>query len=359
MMLPRPAQPLPFPLNRPNTQHYYMGRNGLFALAQTWRLSGEEVLMPAYCHGVEAEAFERAGARLRFYPVHQGMQLKVDELLSFVSPRTKVIHLIHYLGFPGPVERLAEFCRKNDIRLVEDCALAFLSRLGDRPLGSFGSAANFSMYKSVPLPNGGAIAINDGSASVRNATHTPRLQSTIAYTFSALFRRSRLENVSTYARVMTAARNGLKPFFYMLGLERVATERFNRADASVGMSALSKRILHSQSFDRVFELRRRNFRHLLSRLGSIAGLVFNELPDGVCPLSFPIAVLRKNEVVQSLKKRGVEAIPFWSNHANGVNDGQFPEVDRLRRTVIELPCHQDLTESEMDRIADEVTSVLR
>lgn len=358
MVLTRKAAPLPFPLNHPNTKYYYMGRNGLYALAGAWKLEGKEVLMPAYCHGVEAQAFECAGAKLRFFPVHEGMRIDENELFSYVTPQTRVIHLIHYLGFAGPVQRIAAFCRENHIRLVEDCALAFLSRQDDRPLGTFGDAANFSLYKTLPLPNGGAIALHDGSTVLEESTRSPKLNSTVAYTASALLRRSRLENRGGLQRAIGAVKNALKPGLQSMGLERVATDTFEISQATLGMSAISRRIMQSQNFDRIFERRRRNFEHLLTRLQGNAELVFHELPEGTCPLAFPIVVKNKCEVVRRLVERGVEATTFWLHHANGLKHGDFPEVDRLRATVIELPCHQDLTPSDVDRIADEVIRIL-
>jgi dTDP-4-amino-4,6-dideoxygalactose transaminase len=116
--------------------------------------------------------------------------------------------------------------------------------------------------------------------------------------------------------------------------------------------------MQSLDFDRILQRRRRNFEHLLALLREKVELVFHELPEGACPLAFPIAVNKKHEVVQRLVERGVEATTFWQNHANGVKPGVFPVVDRLRATVIELPCHQDLTPSDVDRVAEEVIRVL-
>src|SRR5579859_2613367 len=306
MVLPCKAARLPFTLNRPRTKYYYMGRNGLYALARAWKLEGEEVLMPAYCHGVEAQALEHAGAKLRFFPVHDGMRVDAQEVLSCVTPRTRVIHLIHYLGFAGPVEEVATFCRKNHILLIEDCALAFLSLLGNRPLGTFGDAANFSLYKTLPLPNGGAIALNDESTILKESTRSPRLNSTLAYTTSALFRHSRLANSGALPRAIGAVKNALKPAFHSMGLESVATDTFDLSQAMLGMSAISRTVIQSQDFTGIFERRRRNFEHLLARLAGKAELVFHVLPEGTCPLAFPIAVKKKREAVHWLVERGVE-----------------------------------------------------
>jgi dTDP-4-amino-4,6-dideoxygalactose transaminase len=54
----------------------------------------------------------------------------------------------------------------------------------------------------------------------------------------------------------------------------------------------------------------------------------------------------------------VEAIDFWGLGHPVVPPGQFPEADELRRSVIEIPCHQDLTPATIDRVATTVREVL-
>jgi hypothetical protein len=138
---------------------YYFGRNAVRTLTKVLQLDRGEVLVPAYHHGVEIEALLDAGASVRFYPVDARMQVDPDEVARLIGPRTRGIYLIHYLGFPGPAQALRELCDARGLALVEDCALGLLSRDGDRPLGSWGDAAIFSLYKTLPLPNGGALVL--------------------------------------------------------------------------------------------------------------------------------------------------------------------------------------------------------
>src|SRR6478672_1683471 len=97
-----------FPFDQETATSYYMARYGIYALARAWRLAGQEVLVPAYCHGVEMEALTAAGVRLRYYPVRAGMTVSARDIAARVTPETRAVYLIHYLGFPGPVEEVAE-----------------------------------------------------------------------------------------------------------------------------------------------------------------------------------------------------------------------------------------------------------
>src|SRR6266478_7235822 len=65
---------LAFPLNQSKVLYFYYARNSIFALAQFWKLSGKQVLLPSYMEGIELEAFLAAGITPIFYPVGDSLQ---------------------------------------------------------------------------------------------------------------------------------------------------------------------------------------------------------------------------------------------------------------------------------------------
>ena len=77
-----------------------------------------------------------------------------DELAALCTPDVRALYVIHYLGWPQPIAALAAFCRERGLPMIEDCALALLSRTANRPLGTFGDYSVFCLYKSLPVPNG-------------------------------------------------------------------------------------------------------------------------------------------------------------------------------------------------------------
>jgi len=362
MLFPRPRRVhLPFPFNNPTAQYFYLARNGIYALARLWTLTGQEILFPAYFHGVELEALLAADVRLRFYPVRERMRVDVDDVVARITPETRAIYLIHYLGFPAPVEELAVICRNRDLLLVEDCALALLSRLGEKPLGTFGDAAVFCLYKTLPVPNGGVLVLrSDDPARMARGT-PPSLASTLALAASSLDRHFQLRGNRRLRLLLKGMRAFGKSLSRASGAERVeiGSQHFDSTHAELAMSRLVHLVVGAQDFSSIFERRRRNFLHLLDRLRDVAPPVFEGLPMGVCPLSYPIQVPNKQSVVEQLVKRGVEAVNFWfPDHPAGPKE-VFTDVAKLRHTVLELPCHQDLTPQEIDRVADHVCDVLR
>jgi perosamine synthetase len=325
----------------------------VYALARYWKLESQEVLFPNYFHGVELQALLHAGVRIRFYPVDRNMRIYPERVIANVTPQSRAVYLIHYLGFPGPVEELKDFCRANDLVLIEDCALALFSKDRCRFLGSFGDASIFCIHKTLPVPNGGALWLKD-SPEVALRLRQPSPMCTAGSVALSLARPFRKPGVGTPNRkrlrdVVAEA----------LGIVRIATNSFVPADADLGMSGISHRILNSQKVVGIVEKRRRNYLQLVERLGGTVSMIYDSLPLGVCPLFFPIRVANKNRICADLVTRGIELVNFWSIHHPLFPPGTDLEIDELRATVLEIPCHQDLKPDELDWMANQVIDVIR
>ena len=349
----------PFPLDEPGTSRFFFARNGIYELARLWSLHGREVLFPAYFHGVELEALVDAGVQPRFYPVGPRMEVDPTQVIGMVRPETAAVYLIHYLGFPGPAEELAQACRARGIRLIEDCALALLSKNGDTPLGAHGDAAVFCLYKTLPTPNGGLVRMRDGPLG-RPEGVRPGVATTLAPVVASLLQGMELRGGPLGKRIRSSIRWAGRLISGGLGVERVATgtQHFDRSRQGLSMSALSQVVIEAQDFEAIVERRRRNYFHLLGRLRGISAPIFGELPPGVCPLFYPLVTDRKAEVLEALALRGIEAVDFWGRHHPLLPAGIFPDVDELRRKVLEIPCHQDLAPETIDRMAAEIEAVI-
>lgn len=344
-----------FPFSDPATQYLYYARNGIYALARHWQLTGEEVLFPSYFHGVELEALLAAGVKPRFYPVDRYMQVDLEQLVALITPATRAVYLIHYLGFPGPVEALRDICRERNLKLIEDCALALLSSLGPQPLGTFGDASVFCLYKTLPVPTGGALVLRNDSVrfatdpAPRRAAWSNVVSSLIQYydRHGNLLARGALNGARKIARTAVRA---TKTEWVGVGGQHFEIER-----VKLGMNRLNVRILKRQDYREIIARRRHNFQYLLQSLEALSEPVFSHLPEGVCPLFYPLRVPHgKSEFYDILRDKGVGVINFWLNPHERLPEGEFPQSDELRRTILELPCHQDLNDADMAKIVETV-----
>jgi perosamine synthetase len=356
MLLPR-LQPVErcFPFDHPGVSYHYFARNGIYDLARQWGLVGKEVLFPTYFHGVELDALLAAGVQPSFFPVDGGMCVDCKDIVARIRPDTRAVYLIHYLGFPGPVREIAEICRERKLLLIEDCALALLSRQRDQPLGTFGDAAVFCLYKTLPVPNGGALVVLRGEPP-RFPKVAPALRTPLSYISASLGMQFESHGNVLAASLLRTATTVTRTLTSRVTAERVevGSQDFDLTDANLAMSSIVHVLLSGQRYSKIVERRRRNFSLLLERLRKFTTPVFDRLPDGVCPLFYPLQVRNKQPIMEFLLARGIETVNFWSRSHRILPEGLFPEADRLRRSIVELPCHQDASPETMIRIAEEV-----
>src|SRR5438094_1555759 len=132
MLVPRPsaAVPLVFPFDQPGLRYRYFARNAVWDAVQLLDLSGRSVLMPAYHHGVELETLLAAGVKPVFFRVDPQMRCDFEDARRRATPDVAALYVIHYAGFPQEMEEARQLADQLRVPLIEDCALALLSRNG-------------------------------------------------------------------------------------------------------------------------------------------------------------------------------------------------------------------------------------
>lgn len=86
-----------------------------------------------------------------------------EDVERCIGPKTRVILVVHYAGYPAELEELRAIADRHGIALIEDCAHALGARFGDKPVGTFGDAAIFSFQaiKQLTTIDGGALVVRD------------------------------------------------------------------------------------------------------------------------------------------------------------------------------------------------------
>jgi dTDP-4-amino-4,6-dideoxygalactose transaminase len=270
-----------------------------------------------------------------------------------------LLYVIHYVGWPQPMPALRDICRRRGMLLVEDCALSLLSETPEGPLGSFGDWSVFCLYKTLPLPNGALLVQNTtplealgriplrhaGSASVAGRTAELLVQRI----------RGRANRVGAALQIV---KRGMGRAAGALDVRRanVGDIGFNLDEVDLAMSRVSARLLDRLDFEDIRRRRVENYRLLDSELNLTVPRVFSDLPDGVCPLFFPIIVRDKAAAARTLQQRGVDALEFW-NESMESGEEMGADARFLRQHVLELPIHQDLTPRHIAHVAREVSAL--
>ena len=122
--------------------------------------SNDEVLVPSLSHVATVHAVEYVGAKPIFIDadVKTG-NIDLNLLQPKVTSKTKALIIVHYLGLPLNMDKVTQFCKKNKIFLIEDCALALGSRFKKKHVGLFGEIGAFSFYpvKHITTAEGGMV----------------------------------------------------------------------------------------------------------------------------------------------------------------------------------------------------------
>lgn len=334
---------LPFPLGEDGCRLFARGRHGLLhGLRALGIVRGDEVLAPAYHHGSEIEALERAGARCVYYDCDAGLEPDAAVLERLVGRRTRALHLTHHLGFPQDAARWRRWCDERGLALIEDAAQAWMARSSDRPAGAYGDIAIFSLYKTFGLPDGGALVCR------------PRAQPPAGPRETAVARLG-LEHAAWLAGRSRAA-GGLAS---RLRSPRPYDARSDRATgAPMPPSRATLLALRRVVDPGAAERRRDNYELLLGHVGDHVAPPFRTLPAGACPLVLPIEAAHKPVVLARLRAAGVRALDLWSVAHPSLPRHGYDGAAALRRTLIGLPVHQELRRRDLERIAEVARSAL-
>ncbi len=352
-----PCHPLPFPLEVGNATYFHTARSAIYYLFKELVKSGRAVvLVPDYHMGNEVRAIRASGARIVWYPATRRFEINLDALRrSCQRARAQVLFVIHYAGWPQPIEALRALCNEYGLILVEDCAMALLTESGGRPVGTFGDYAIFCLYKTLPLPDGAVLAQNRGLFD--QLTHLPLRRSGRIFTAGRIAELG-LEQVRSrrpqMGRLLMDWKQGAGRLLTRLRVERVPVgdTGFDVANVDIGMAPLSRRLLSRLDYDAIKKRRREHF-HVLGE-EFVAEAVRTDLAPGVCPLFFPLLVADKGRAAQALWSRGVMATPLWNEGDVSLGSHEGEDSRFLRRHVLELPIHQDLSREHIEYMARRV-----
>ena len=134
---------------------------------------------------------------------------------------------------------------------------------------------------------------------------------------------------------------------------------FDVSKVDLGMSPVGHFLTRRFNYARIVERRRQNFQLLAERLKGVVPLVRDDLDEGVCPLFCPILVSDKHRTAHALQAAGVEAVEFWNSGDPQAAARLTGAAQFLRRHVLELPIHQDISPERVNYIADRVRAAVQ
>jgi perosamine synthetase len=298
---------------------------------------GSEVILPTFTIISCAAALIRAG----LVPVvvdadPATWNMDVARIEEKITPRTSAIMAVHIYGLPVQMAPVLEIAARHGLKVVEDAAQAHGLSCDGKPCGSFGDISTFSFYpnKLVTTGEGGMILTDDPALAERCRS---------------------LRNLCFQAE---------KRFVHE---ELGFNFRMSNLQAALGVAQLER-------LDQFVAKKRQmgeRYRELLAQTAAIA------LPQAATPHGDNIywvygvvldesAGFDAEEAMRRLAALGVGTRPFfWPMHEQpvlrklGLFAGEScPVAERLARRGFYLPSGLALTEAQMERAANALSSLL-
>lgn len=320
-------------------------------------------LIPALHCRSQVEAALAASYTTSFYRLNRDLSVNQTDIVRHIQGHTGlvVLCLVHYYGFPPRGLNIQQLLKDTHrpLFILEDGAHGLFSSIGH-----LGDASVYSLSKSLSLRDGGVLRLH--------RDHRPiGLQPTPSpWSFAAQL--PTIIKVILKATPLYTIRSLIKTRFLVRLPSRNTTETqqaeyvepsFTAAQANAPASPLTHLII-SQLAEHACarEYRQRNFIYLAKQLSSHPNIqplfasYHKEFKIDVSPLAFPIITTNRDRLERRLADEGIITFAFGRDPHKSLNLQDVPETQWLMDHTLALPCHQDLSQADMQRIA---TTVIR
>lgn len=241
-----------------------------------------------------------------------------------ITPRTKAVVPVHLYGHPADLDPLLAICKKHNLPLVEDAAQAHGAKYKGRTVGTFGVLSEFSFYPGKNLGaygEGGALITNDAAMATR-ARSLREHGSTRRYYHDEIGFNYRMEGIQ--GAVLGVKLKHLEE--WTRGRQRVA-HQYHELLANTPLR-LPIEASYAESAWHLYVVRHPRRDELKKHL---------EANHIGCALHYPLPL--------HLQK----AYAFLGHKA-----GDFPVAEKAARECLSLPIYAEMTDSQVQRVADVV-----
>ncbi len=289
---------------------------------------GDEVITCAETFIATAGAIAATRATPVFVDVND--EFTIDETLieKAITPKTKAILPVFFTGNCPNMKAILEIAEKHSLLVIEDSCCGIDARIGAQKAGSFGLTGSFSFH---PLKN--LNVWSDGGMITTNSDETAKKL--------RLLRNHGLTN-----------RDEVEVFGYNSRLDALQAVVALRMIDDV-TAVTDQRIRHARLIDEG-----------LKELSDFIEIPYRN-PDyrNVFHL-YMVRVKQRDALLRFCIENGVEAkvhypipLPYQKCCAHlGYRKGDFPKTERDCDSIITFPCHQHLTEEEIEYMLDIIWS---
>ncbi len=355
--------------SRINKRHLFFLNSGLACFYLLLKILKErygksEVILPAYTALALVVAVKKAGLKPVLCDISlEDFNMDCELLSNAVTERTLCIMGIHMFGIPlAGLDRLKS--RYPGVFMVEDCAQALGSSVGDSLVGGQGDASFFSFNrgKNLPTYGGGCLATDDEGLAVEIKKNIEGMQEEgwgsvfpIAVKLGIL---SVVINPVVYGLMYSL----ISRFKETAPPDDFEVRRYTEFQAAAGLR-LMKRL------DTLSRLRYRNGMSLIEGLGGVQGVVVPKIQERSVPAfnRFPILLedaAKMQEAHNLLWRNGIESSRMYIrplHHAFelGYGSDNFKNATYCAEHLLALPVHPGVGTDDIRRMIDSLRDIFQ
>lgn len=120
------------------------------ALKEIFKIkNGSEVIVPAISWSTTIFPISQHNFVPHFVDVDLfDFNMNIKSLEKAITEKTKIIMVVHALGFPSNMKKIMQIAKDHDLLVIEDACESYGSKLGNKKVGTFGDVATCSFYAS-------------------------------------------------------------------------------------------------------------------------------------------------------------------------------------------------------------------
>jgi dTDP-4-amino-4,6-dideoxygalactose transaminase len=297
----------------------------------------DEVVLPSLNFVAAANMVRHTGATPVFCDIQGPEDLNLDpgDLAGAITPRTRAIVALHYVGFPCAVDEVVAVAEHHGVALIEDAAHAPGARWRGKACGTIGAVGCFSFFSNKNLPVGeGGMVVTDDSAL---ADQVRLLRS---HGMTALTWERHEGHASTYEVVLPG-------FNY----------RLDEVRAAIGVVQLER-------LDAENAARRQIASRYRERLDGLKDLIWpmQERDGLVSAHHLAVVLVRDGEtresVRRSLRERGIQTsvhyppIHRFSAYRELGARHSLPRTEAVAERILTLPLYGRMSHSQVDAVVE-------
>lgn len=296
---------------------------------------GDEVIVPDFTFPATANVVEVCGADTKLVDIKlQDFCIDVDKIEEQITERTKAIIPVHEFGQSADMDRIIELSKKYNLKIIEDAACAFGAEYKGLKVGTIGDLGCFSLHprKAITTGEGGIIVTNNDKLAEK----------------IRILRNHGLSYKNGKAEFVTPGLN-----YRMTNIQgAIGVVQLKKAD-----KLNKKRIEAARKYNRLFE-----------NIGDVITPLEREYGKHIWQ-TYHIVINKdicRDELIKNLRLKGIETnFGAYSVHSEPYYKEKYSLDDKLlsnskkaHENGLALPLHQNLTDSDIEFIVEEIKGQL-